>query len=66
MHPDGIFLSNGPGDPASMKREVEEIRRIAESQTPTFGICFGHQLLGRAFGGETFKLCLDIAAETNR
>ena len=54
--PDGIFLSNGPGDPASMKKEVEQIRQIAESQTPTFGICFGHQLLGRAFGGETFKL----------
>jgi len=56
LRPDGIFLSNGPGDPASMKKEVEQIRQIAESQTPTFGICFGHQLLGRAFGGETFKL----------
>ncbi len=56
MRPDGIFLSNGPGDPASMNKEVEEIRRIVESQTPTFGICFGHQLLGRAFGGDTFKL----------
>ena len=56
LNPDGIFLSNGPGDPASMRKEVEEIRRIAESRTPTFGICFGHQLLGRAFGGDTFKL----------
>jgi carbamoyl-phosphate synthase small subunit len=56
LKPDGIFLSNGPGDPASMNKEVEEIRRIVESQTPTFGICFGHQLLGRAFGGKTFKL----------
>ena len=56
LNPDGIFLSNGPGDPASMNKEVEEIRRLAESRTPTFGICFGHQLLGRAFGGETFKL----------
>lgn len=56
LRPDGIFLSNGPGDPASMKKEVEQIRQIVESQTPTFGICFGHQLLGRAFGGETFKL----------
>ena len=56
MKPDGVFLSNGPGDPASMTKEVEEVRRIAQSGTPTFGICFGHQLLGRAFGGETFKL----------
>jgi len=56
LKPDGVFLSNGPGDPASMNKEVDEIRGIAESRTPTFGICFGHQLLGRAFGGETFKL----------
>jgi carbamoyl-phosphate synthase small subunit len=39
-----------------MTNEVEQVRRVAESGTPTFGICFGHQLLGRAFGGETFKL----------
>ena len=56
LSPDGIFLSSGPGDPASMTKEVDEVRRIAESGTPTFGICFGHQLLGRALGGETFKL----------
>jgi carbamoyl-phosphate synthase small subunit len=56
LKPDGIYLSNGPGDPASMTREVEEVRRLAESGLPTFGICFGHQLLGRAFGGKTFKL----------
>jgi carbamoyl-phosphate synthase small subunit len=56
MKPDGVYLSNGPGDPASMTSEVEEVRRVAESGTPTFGICFGHQLLGRAFGGQTFKL----------
>ena len=56
MKPDGVFLSNGPGDPASMTKEVEEVKRVAQSGTPTFGICFGHQLLGRAFGGQTFKL----------
>ena len=56
ISPDGVFLSNGPGDPASMLREVEEIRQITASKVPTFGICFGHQLLGRAFGGDTFKL----------
>jgi carbamoyl-phosphate synthase small subunit len=56
MKPDGVFLSNGPGDPASMKQEVEEIRRLVNTAIPTFGICFGHQLLGRAFGGKTFKL----------
>ena len=56
LNPDGIFLSNGPGDPASMNSEVDEIRRLLKANVPIFGICFGHQLLGRAFGGETFKL----------
>lgn len=56
MRPDGIFLSNGPGDPASMTRVVEEMRSLVQSGVPTFGICFGHQLLGRAFGGTTYKL----------
>jgi carbamoyl-phosphate synthase small subunit len=56
MQPDGIFLSNGPGDPASMTAVLEEVRRAANSGVPTFGICFGHQLLGRAFGGTTYKL----------
>ncbi len=56
MKPDGVFLSNGPGDPASMTKEVAEVKQIANSGVPTFGICFGHQLLGRAFGGQTFKL----------
>ena len=54
--PDGIFLSNGPGDPASMNKEVAEIRELLKAKVPTFGICFGHQLLGRAFGASTFKL----------
>jgi carbamoyl-phosphate synthase small subunit len=56
LKPDGIYLSNGPGDPASMTKVVEEVRRVTESGVPTFGICFGHQLLGRAFGGKTYKL----------
>jgi carbamoyl-phosphate synthase small subunit len=56
LRPDGVYLSNGPGDPASMNAVVEEIRQVAQSGTPTFGICFGHQLLGRAFGGTTYKL----------
>ncbi len=56
LKPDGIFLSNGPGDPASMNREVDQIKSLLGAKVPTFGICFGHQLLGRAFGGKTFKL----------
>jgi carbamoyl-phosphate synthase small subunit len=56
LKPDGIFLSNGPGDPASMNSEVEEIKNLFQAKVPTFGICFGHQLLGRALGGKTFKL----------
>lgn len=56
LNPDGIFLSNGPGDPASMTEVVEEIKSLAQAGVPTFGICFGHQLLGRAFGGKTYKL----------
>lgn len=56
MRPDGVYLSNGPGDPASMNDVVEEIRSLTQTGVPTFGICFGHQLLGRAFGGRTYKL----------
>jgi carbamoyl-phosphate synthase small subunit len=56
LKPDGIFLSNGPGDPASMKSVIDEIKKLVESQTPVFGICLGHQLIGSAFGGETYKL----------
>jgi len=56
MKPDGVFLSNGPGDPASMNKEVEQIQELVISSVPTFGICLGHQLLGRAFGAKTFKL----------
>ncbi|MGD9631513.1 MAG: glutamine-hydrolyzing carbamoyl-phosphate synthase small subunit [Pyrinomonadaceae bacterium] len=56
LKPDGIFLSNGPGDPASMKSVVNEIRELAGSKVPMFGICLGHQILGQAFGGETYKM----------
>ena len=56
LKPDGIFLSNGPGDPASMNKEVAEIQELVKTKIPMFGICFGHQLLGRAFGAKTFKL----------
>lgn len=56
LEPDGIFLSNGPGDPASMKEVVAEIKKLTESNVPIFGICLGHQILGQVFGGETYKL----------
>jgi carbamoyl-phosphate synthase small subunit len=56
LRPDGIFLSNGPGDPSSMISVVEEIKKLTESQVPMFGICLGHQILGQVFGGETYKL----------
>ncbi len=56
LKPDGIFLSNGPGDPASMASVVDEIKKLTQSQTPMFGICLGHQLIGEAFGGSTYKL----------
>lgn len=54
--PDGIFLSNGPGDPAAVTRAPEITRALLDSQLPTFGICMGHQILGLSLGAETFKL----------
>ncbi len=54
--PDGIFLSNGPGDPATLGYAVEAVRQVLDSGVPTFGICLGHQLLGAALGGTTYKL----------
>ncbi|MDQ6953374.1 MAG: glutamine-hydrolyzing carbamoyl-phosphate synthase small subunit [Mariprofundaceae bacterium] len=56
MNPDGIFLSNGPGDPSAVGYAVETIRELLDSDTPIFGICMGHQLLSQALGLKTFKL----------
>jgi carbamoyl-phosphate synthase small subunit len=56
LEPDGLFLSNGPGDPAAIGYAIENIRELAGSGLPTFGICLGNQLLGLAFGGRTIKL----------
>ncbi|HEY1786938.1 MAG TPA: glutamine-hydrolyzing carbamoyl-phosphate synthase small subunit [Verrucomicrobiae bacterium] len=54
--PAGIFLSNGPGDPAALDYIVREVKTLVDSGIPIFGICLGHQILGQAFGGKTFKL----------
>lgn len=56
LRPDGLFLSNGPGDPAAVGYVIPEIRKLADAGLPTFGICLGHQLLGIAFGGRTAKM----------
>jgi carbamoyl-phosphate synthase small subunit len=54
--PDGLFVSNGPGDPAAVERAEAAILGLAEADVPVFGICLGHQLICRAFGARTFKL----------
>jgi len=56
VKPDGVFLSNGPGDPSTMNDVVELVREVLSAEIPIFGICFGHQILGRALGFETYKL----------
>jgi carbamoyl-phosphate synthase small subunit len=55
LHPDGVFLSNGPGDPEPVEYAVKNIRRLL-GRLPIFGICLGHQLMGLAMGGRTYKL----------
>jgi carbamoyl-phosphate synthase small subunit len=54
--PDGVFLSNGPGDPAVLTYAIDNAKALIESNLPVFGICLGHQVLGLAMGGTTFKL----------
>ncbi len=54
--PDGVFLSNGPGDPAVLDYAIDNARELVRSDVPTFGICLGHQILGLAMGARTFKL----------
>ena len=56
MKPDGVFLSNGPGDPEPCDYAIAAIKEIVDSGTPTFGICLGHQLLTLASGGKTLKM----------
>ena len=55
-NPDGVFLSNGPGDPAPLTYAIENSKTLVASDVPVFGICLGHQVLGLAMGGTTFKL----------
>jgi carbamoyl-phosphate synthase small subunit len=56
MKPDGIFLSNGPGDPAAVTYGIDTVRELTRGDTPIFGICLGHQILALALGARTFKL----------
>ena len=56
LNPDGIFLSNGPGDPAAVTYAIDTVKTLVDSGKPMFGICLGHQVLGLALGGETHKL----------
>jgi carbamoyl-phosphate synthase small subunit len=55
-NPDGIFLSNGPGDPAAVSEGIETTKTLLGAQKPMFGICLGHQIIGHALGADTFKL----------
>ena len=56
MNPDGVFLSNGPGDPAPCEYAIAAVKEIVESGKPTFGICLGHQIMALAAGAKTFKM----------
>ena len=54
--PDGIFISNGPGDPAAVKQTITTVRDLTKGDVPLFGICLGHQILSLAYGAKTYKL----------
>jgi len=56
LHPDGVFFSNGPGDPAAADDVVALMKRVLDAKLPLFGICLGHQIFGRALGFGTYKL----------
>jgi carbamoyl-phosphate synthase small subunit len=56
LNVDGVFISNGPGDPATMNETVELVQQVLAAKIPLFGICFGHQIFGRALGFESYKL----------
>jgi len=56
LQPDGVFFSNGPGDPEPVTYAIEAAKRIMDKRVPMFGICLGHQILGLACGGKTYKL----------
>jgi carbamoyl-phosphate synthase small subunit len=56
IEPDGLFLSNGPGDPAAVPYAIENVKTLLDTDVPMFGICLGHQVLGLAMGGRTYKL----------
>ena len=56
LKPDGLFLSNGPGDPAAVTYAHEEVRKLVQGGLPTFGICLGHQILAHVFGAGTYKM----------
>ena len=56
QNPDGVFLSNGPGDPAVLNYAIRSARELVRADVPVFGICLGHQILSLAMGGKTYKL----------
>jgi carbamoyl-phosphate synthase small subunit len=56
INPDGVFLSNGPGDPAALPYVIDNVRDLLKADVPMFGICLGHQILGLAYGASTYKL----------
>ena len=65
VNPDGFFMSNGPGDPATADNQVKLLRTVLDEKLPYFGICFGNQILGRALGFGTYKLVTATAASTS-